>query len=209
MELRSRGRRTPPHLINVQVGTPQCPVPDDEVVLAEAKTMYTRLRGGDWLLYYTKERWIGNSNAHMMYFSNWDTALCEAIWLAYMEWQAEEERRTQPPSFVSEAEMTTALISMLHAEGWTCRMEYLTPYGRVDVLASAENRQAMIEVKLATDGNTLKAALGQLLAYGLAMPEAELWIASALKAVPPRFLPLFHHYHITIREVPCLKTTME
>jgi Holliday junction resolvase-like predicted endonuclease len=180
-------------------------LPDDEAVLAEAKTMYTRLFVGDRLCYYTKERWIGSSNGHYMAFSNWNTALCEAIWLAYQEWQREEDRQTRPPSFASEVEMTIALLGLLSREGWVCETQYLTPYGRADILATMGARQALIEVKLMTDGNTLNAALGQLLAYGLATPTVELWLAVP-RPVPSKFLTLFDHYTIKVREVTCLTT---
>jgi len=203
MELRSRGRRTPLSLIPVQVGTPQCDVPDDATVLAEAQTMYTKLFIGDWLCYYTKERWIGSSNGSYMGFSNHDTALCEAIWLAYQEWQRELEDMHRPPRFASEAAMRRALRTTLEHEGWHCRLEWLTPYGRVYMRAQYGARTARVEFKLASDGNTLKAALGQLLAYGFAESEAELWLALPV-ALPIRYLALFERYNVTPVEVPCL-----
>ena len=131
MQLRSRRRRTPPSLIKVEVGTPQCEVPDDATVLAEAKTMYTRLHGGDWLLLLHEERWIGASNWHCMYFNNWNTALCEAVWLAMGD---DRRRRNAVTSigFPSEAAFVAEVARQLQDDGWHCHQEVRTQYGRID-----------------------------------------------------------------------------
>lgn len=204
MQLRSRGRRTPPSLIPVQVGTPQCAVPDDEIILEEAKTMYTRLHGGDWLCYYTTERWIGNGNAGCMYFSNWNTALCEALWLAYNEWRDEQEGLTRPAYLDSEATFVVYIAQHLQQAGWHCRQEVTTPYGRRDLVAERAGVRWIIEAKLGASIPEMTCVLGQLLCAHETYPEAQLWFATPA-VIPIRWNAILTRYNITLLEGPWTK----
>jgi hypothetical protein len=193
-----------PRTIPGQIGTPQCALPDAGTIMGEAQTLYPGMYVGDIVMLYTTQRWIGYLKAGMMYFSNHDTALCMAIWKAHNAWVNDLYKEERPLAFASQEVMVTALSRLLHHEGWTCKTEHLTPYGRTDIFATHGARHAIIEVKLAVDGHTLKEALGQLLAYGFEHQAVELWLAVP-RAIPAKFHTLFQHYNITIREVPCLK----
>jgi hypothetical protein len=203
MQLRSRGRRTPPELIPVQVGTPHCALPDDATILAEARTMYIRVFSGDWIAYYTSKRWIGWANWHCMYLSNWDTALCEAIYLAYQDLKDEEERRARG-DFASEAVFVAHIAQQLQSNGWQCRQEVRTRYGRIDLLATRETVTWIIEAKLSMRTPDVTCALGQLLCGNDVYPEAILWFATPAR-IQSRWMTLFARYHITILEGPWTK----
>jgi hypothetical protein len=208
MGLRSRGRRTPPSLITVQVGTPQCEVPDDDTVMAEAKTMYTKLVSGDRLAYYTKERWIGWGDFHGMYFSNWNTALCEALWLAYREWQDEEERLACGSGFASEKAFVVHVVHQLQGDGWRCCQEVRTRYGRMDLLATRDSVCWIIEAKLRMTAADVTCALGQLLCGREAYPDAQLWFATPAP-IQPRWQTLLTRYAIHILEGPWTQQRLE
>ena len=203
MTFQLRRQRAPLSLMPVQVGTPQCAIPDDATVLAEAKTMYTRLFGGDWLLYYTTARWIGGCNGHWMYFSNWDTALCEAIWFAYGEWETAEDRRARA-GFLSEADFVAAVAQQLKHEGWACQTEVRTKYGRIDLLATRAGARWIIEAKLSMHASDVTCALGQLLCGLQAYPDAQLWFATPAR-IQTRWKTVFAQYNITLLEGPWTK----
>lgn len=71
------------------------------------------------------------------------------------------------------------VIRKLSSDGWSVESEVYTPQGRIDILASKEDRTIIVEVKLRGDNNSVSHALGQLLFYRCAFPNAELFIATA------------------------------
>lgn len=178
-------------------------LPDRTAILAEAKTMYTRLFIGDWLYYYTKERWIGSTNGHYMYFSGWNTPLCEAIWLAYRAWAEKEEHRARS-GYPSEAAFVAYVAQELQDDGWNCRQEVRTRYGRMDLLAERDAARWIIEAKLSMTAPDVTCALGQLLCGLEAYPDARLWFATPAP-IQTRWNTLFIRYNITILEGPWTK----
>jgi len=174
-------------------------------IVREARTMWQKQVGGQWLL-YTDSRWIGNIDKGIMWFSNQDTALCQAIWETYNTLlKAYDTHLYGQDRFPLEKDLVTAVISVLTLEGWTCRTEVQTLFGRIDILAQKQSHVWLIEAKLSTGAQAMSHALGQLLAGQEAYPTARLRLVTA-EPVPVHWLRLFARHNIDLVEGPWTKT---
>ena len=85
--------------------------------------------------------------------------------------RTQEERRARS-GFVSEAAFVASVAQQLREDGWHCRQEVRTRYGRIDLLAQRDSVSWIIEAKLSMKAADVTCALGQLLCGLTAYPDA-------------------------------------
>jgi len=174
-------------------------LPDRATLLAEAQTMAWRsYKEPCMALLYTRKRWIGYIKEGVIWFNNQDPELCQAVWRTYLDALEPERPRS---GFTSEAAFVAYVAHSLTEDGWQCRREVRTRYGRIDLVATRETATRIIEAKLTMDAPAMTCALGQLLCGYEAYPGATLWFATPAP-MQHRWNILFERYAIHILEGP-------
>jgi Holliday junction resolvase-like predicted endonuclease len=181
-----------------------CPMYDDTTFVAlveqEAPEMKTRGQHQQFLAWHTNKRDIAmmplqdfEGGAHgpirqgLIYFNNWDTKLCYAIWKHSTRlWIRTFDASQGGKRFPSEKQFVAALVHHLSQQGWQCAQEVSASPGRIDVVATRQGDIRVIEAKLSTNLSSVSQALGQLLLRKQAYPNASLWLASPER--PSEFL---------------------
>jgi len=150
---------------------------------------------------YTRQRWIGYIAYGMIWFNKENTELCRALWEAYLDALEPERPHT---GFSSEASFVAYVAHTLTAQGWHCRREVRTPYGRIDLWAERSPDLWIIEAKLLMNAQAMTCVVGQLLCGREAYPDARLWFATPA-TIQPRWNSLLTRYAIGILEGPWTK----
>jgi len=173
-------------------------------IVREARTVWGHFVDHKWVI-HSDTRWLGTIDRGVIWFNHQDTALCRAIWETHETiLKAYDRYHSGGKSLPSEKDLVEAVISILSLEGWACRCEVYTPYGRLDIHATKEDLIWIIEAKLSATAQALEQALGQLLAGQAVYPMARLSLVTP-DIVPEHWLRLLYNHNIDLVEGPWTK----